>query len=130
MPQLGILGLLVAQIYFYHEQFPTDRSAIKALVYGVAILDLLQTAMVTADMLLWFVYGFGNMEQLDETFINSWDVPLLDSVISLVVQVFYCWRIYSLRKKLLIPALILVVSLTQCAGGIATAIRERKQAEH
>ncbi|KAJ7486674.1 hypothetical protein FB451DRAFT_1553926 [Mycena latifolia] len=119
----GFMGVLAAQIYFYHENFSDDRPAIKLLVYGLAVIDVLQTVMVTADAFHWFVYGFGNMAQLDETFLNSWDVPFLDSVISLVVQAFYCWRIYFLRKGFLIPGLILVVSLAQCAAGIVTAVK-------
>ncbi|KAJ7131162.1 hypothetical protein C8R44DRAFT_871689 [Mycena epipterygia] len=122
----GFMGVLVVQIYFYHEHFPDDRSTIKFLVYGLAILDALQTVLITADAFHWFVYGFGNMDKLDETFLNSWDVPLIDSLISLVVQAFYCWRIYFLRKTRIIPALILLVSLAQCAAGIITAVKAHK----
>jgi hypothetical protein len=78
-------------------------------VYGLALLDILQTVMVTADAFHWFVYGFGNMDQLDQTFLNSWDVPVLDAIISLVVQAFYCWRIYFLRKNIILPIIILLV---------------------
>jgi hypothetical protein len=79
-------------------------------VYGLALLDILQTVMVTADAFHWFVYGFGNSLQLDEPFLNSWDIPVIDSIISLIVQAFYCWRIYILRKGVVIPVLILLVS--------------------
>lgn len=79
-------------------------------VYGLALLDILQTIMVTADAFHWFVYGFANPIQLDEPFLNSWDVPIIDSVISLIVQTYYCWRIYFLRKGVAIPVLILIVS--------------------
>ncbi|KAF8193870.1 hypothetical protein K438DRAFT_1490563, partial [Mycena galopus ATCC 62051] len=89
----GFMGVLVVQLYFYHENFQHDRRVIKALVYGLVLLDILQTVMITADAFHWFVYGFGNMAQLDQTFLNSFDVPLLDAIISLVVQAFYCWRI-------------------------------------
>ncbi|KAJ7686911.1 hypothetical protein B0H17DRAFT_876437, partial [Mycena rosella] len=62
-------------------------------VYGFFILDVLQPALVTADAFHWFVYGFGNMDRLNDTFLSSWHIPLLDSAISLVVQPFYFWRI-------------------------------------
>ncbi|KAJ7195740.1 hypothetical protein B0H12DRAFT_666167 [Mycena haematopus] len=118
----GFMGVLVVQLYFYHENF-SDTRAIKALVYGLALLDILQTTMITADAFHWFVYGFGNMSRLDQTFLNSWDVPVLDAVISLVVQAFYCWRIHFIRQSVVVPALILVVSLTQCVAGIWTGVR-------
>ncbi|KAJ7486677.1 hypothetical protein FB451DRAFT_1553929 [Mycena latifolia] len=116
----NFIGVLAAQIYFYHENFSDDRPAIKLLVYGLELIDVLQTVTVTADAFQWFVYGFCNMAQLDETFLN---VPFLDSIISLVIQAFYCWRIYFLRKGDLIPGLILVVSLAQCAAGIIPGVK-------
>ncbi|KAJ7181208.1 hypothetical protein C8R46DRAFT_1319995 [Mycena filopes] len=121
----GFMGVLLVQLYYYQEHFRDDKVAIKVLVYGLALLDVLQTVMVTADAFHWFVYGFGNMTQLDETFLNSWDVPVLDAVISLVVQVFYCWRIHALTKARVVPGLIVAVSITQCAAGIVTGVRVR-----
>ncbi|KAJ6490938.1 hypothetical protein C8R45DRAFT_1137870 [Mycena sanguinolenta] len=114
------------RVYLYHENFQHDGARMKLLVYGLFLLDVTQTAMVTADAFHWFVYGFGNLILVDQTFLNSWDAPVLDSVISLIVQSFYCWRIYILRKGLLIPLAILLVSLTQFAAGIATGIKEHE----
>ncbi|KAJ7202726.1 hypothetical protein C8J57DRAFT_1543050 [Mycena rebaudengoi] len=116
----GLMGVLAVQIYLFYEK-SKDRTAIKALVYGLALLDILQTVMVTADAFHWFVYGFSNPLLLDQPFLNSWDVPVLDSVISLIVQAFYCWRIYILRNGVVIQTL--QVSLAQFAAGIATGIR-------
>ncbi|KAJ7912396.1 hypothetical protein B0H13DRAFT_2007401 [Mycena leptocephala] len=139
----GFMGILVVQLCASPEptqsslrdffslarllsrKLPDDPLFVKFLVYGLALLDILQTAMVTADAFHWFVYGFGNMDQLDQTFLNSWDVPVLDAIISLVVQAFYCWRIYFLRKNIILPIIILLVSLTQCVAGIWTGIRVR-----
>jgi len=118
----GLMGVLAVQLYLFYEN-SKDRHAIKTLVYVLALLDIMQTVMVTADAFHWFVYGFSNPIQLDEPFLNSWDVPVLDSVISLVVQVFYCWRIYVLRKGVVIPVLILIVSLAQFSAGIVTGVR-------
>ncbi|KAJ7876621.1 hypothetical protein B0H13DRAFT_2347566 [Mycena leptocephala] len=118
----GLMGVLGVQLYLFYEN-SKDRAAIKALVYGLALLDILQSVMFTADAFHWFVYGFGNPIQLDEPFLNSLDVPIIDSVISLIVQAFYCWRIYFLRKGVVIPILILIVSLVQFAAGIVTGVR-------
>ncbi|KAJ7666628.1 hypothetical protein DFH06DRAFT_1383835 [Mycena polygramma] len=120
----GFMGLLVVQLYFYHSHFSSDNKIIKALVYGLFTLDILQTVLVTADAFHWFVFGFGNVDHLDDTFLNSWDVPLLDAVVALIVQAFYCWRIYVLRKSLVYPVTITLVSVIQCAFGILTAAHE------
>ncbi|KAF8192883.1 hypothetical protein K438DRAFT_1969997 [Mycena galopus ATCC 62051] len=119
----GFLGVSVVQLHFYHENFQHDRAPVKLLVYVVALLDVLQTVMMTADAFHWFVYGFDSLIASDQSFLNSWDVPVLDSIIALIVQAFYCWRIYILRKGLVIPLAVLLVSLTQFAAGIATGIK-------
>jgi len=59
----GFMGLLVVQLYFYHSNFSSDTKAIKALVYGLFTLDILQTVLVTADAFHWFVFGFGKYGQ-------------------------------------------------------------------
>ncbi|KAF8208585.1 hypothetical protein K438DRAFT_1812495 [Mycena galopus ATCC 62051] len=79
--------------------------------------------MTTSDTFQWFVYGFGNMETLDTMYLNPWDMVLLDSTIGLIVQIFYCWRIYVLRKSLVVPAPISLISLANFAGGITTAVK-------
>ncbi|KAI0742420.1 hypothetical protein C8Q80DRAFT_1273096 [Daedaleopsis nitida] len=119
----GLMGVLIVQLYFYHLTFEHDQRPMRFLVYGLFLLDVAQTVMVTADAFHWFVFGFGNMNRLDDTFLNSWDVPFLDAIITTVVQVFYCWRIWVLRKSLVFPIIIFLVSLTQCGAGIATAVR-------
>ncbi|KAJ7117231.1 hypothetical protein C8R43DRAFT_1242178 [Mycena crocata] len=122
----GFMGVLVVQLYFYYINFPHDTKGIKALVSGLAILDIVQTVLVTADAFHWFAFGFGNMERLDDTFLSSWDVPMLDSLISLIVQIFYCWRIYVLRKSLVFPVIITVAAATQAAFGILTAVKSNE----
>ncbi|KAF8963239.1 hypothetical protein BDZ97DRAFT_1821207 [Flammula alnicola] len=119
----GFMGVLAVQTYIYHLNFPNDTRAIKALVYGLVLLDMLQTGMVTADAFHWFVFGFGNMKQLDDTFLNSWDVPMLDAIVSLIVQSFYSWRIYILRRSFIFPVIIGMISLCQCGAGIAVAVQ-------
>lgn len=86
-----------------------ERSPETVKVYGLAVLDFLQTFMVTADAFHWFVFGFGNMARLDDTYLNSWDVVLIDSAVALIAQSFYCWRIYLLQKSYILPAIIMVV---------------------
>lgn len=114
---------------FYHLTFRQDPRAIRFLgnhictfiltclnvtvsVYGLFLLDIAQTCLVTADAFHWFVFGFGNMVRLDDTFLNSWDVPFLDAVIATIVQTFYCWRIWILTKSLVFPILIFLVRST------------------
>ncbi|KAJ7681358.1 hypothetical protein B0H17DRAFT_1205888 [Mycena rosella] len=130
----------VVQVYFYSTSFPGDSKTLKSIVYGLFILDVLQTALVTADAFHWFAYGFGNMDRLNDAFLNSWDVPLLDSVISLVVPLLLLENLcpaelidfpgphyngassnHILNVRDNIAAI--QVSVTQCCAGIVTAVK-------
>ncbi|KAJ6449344.1 hypothetical protein C8R45DRAFT_1084258 [Mycena sanguinolenta] len=48
----GLMGVLATQLYFYHEAFQDDRLPIKLLVYGLVLLDVLQTAMTKDSLFL------------------------------------------------------------------------------
>ncbi|KZV95906.1 hypothetical protein EXIGLDRAFT_610004 [Exidia glandulosa HHB12029] len=118
------MGVLLPQLYTYNTHYPNDAAWMKALVYSLAILEVLQTCLVTADAFHWFVFGYGNMSRLDDTFLNSWDVPLLDAVVALVAQLFYCWRILILRpKSYIILGSIILVAIAQCVAGIVVAVQ-------
>lgn len=146
----GFMGVLLPQLYTYNTHYPNDAAWMKALgdhhpsfsigialiinpsVYSLAILEVLQTCLVTADAFHWFVFGYGNMARLDDTFLNSWDVPLLDAVVALVAQLFYCWRILILRPKsyIILGSIILVRISSAClhrrrsyASGRHSAVR-------
>ena len=54
--------------------------------------------------------GFGNMERLSNSNFAPIDSPFIDAVISLIVQVFFCYRIWTLSdRSLWLPLLIIVV---------------------
>lgn len=63
-------------------------------VYGLYALEIVQTALATGDALQWFAIGFGDMVSLSKPWYSALDAPLFDGVIALVVQLFFCWRIW------------------------------------
>jgi hypothetical protein len=69
------------------------------VVYGVFVLETLQTALSGADLYYWFASGFGNVERLLTPFASFIDVPILGSVVSLCVQFFFMYRIWMLSEK-------------------------------
>jgi hypothetical protein len=80
------------------------------LAYFVFLLETVQTALTGADAYYWFMAGFGNMERLRNSNFAPIDSPFIDAVISLVVQVFFCYRIWTLSDRTLwLPLLIVVV---------------------
>jgi hypothetical protein len=82
-------------------------------VYGVFFIETVQTALSGADLYYWFVSGFGNMNHLTAPYVSSFDVPIIGSVVSLTIQVFFAYRIWVLggKKSWWLSLLICLVSL-------------------
>ena len=68
--------------------------------YFVFLLETVQTALTGADVHYWFIQGFGNVEQLKKSHYAPIDIPIVDSIISFVVQQYFCYRIWTLNKQL------------------------------
>ncbi|KAH9987912.1 hypothetical protein BJV74DRAFT_473182 [Russula compacta] len=119
-----LYGALCVQTYVYSYNFPHDRRWMKALAYFVFLLETVQTALTGADAYYWFMAGFGNMERLRNSNFGGIDNPLIDAIISLVVQVFFCYRIWTLSdRSLWLPLLIVVFSIAQAIGAAWAGIK-------
>jgi hypothetical protein len=123
-------GVLSVQTYVYYLNFPDDKIGNQIAVYGTFIFETVQTAMTGADMYFWFATGFGNMDHIGNVNITPADIPLLCGIIAGVVQFFFAYRIYTLRRSYLwISILIVLTSLVQTAGALAVTIRSFKLQE-
>jgi len=113
-----LFGVLVVQIYVYSYNFPEDRRQIKLMVYGVFLLETLQTALDGADLYYWFASGFGNIDHLTSPYATPFDVPMTETLVSLTVQLFFMYRIMVLSQK---RSWWLCVFILLCSivGGIA-----------
>jgi hypothetical protein len=151
-------------IDIYHISFPNDKRGIKLLgtrkhaydistrvqrcaVFGIFLLELLQVCLSAADIFYWFGSGYGDMNHLMSTHLSSFDTPMIGSITSFIVQIFFCYRIWALRRsfwplcvliaavssasstaKLIIMTMSnLQISITQAFGGIAGGVRVRIQ---
>jgi hypothetical protein len=102
----------------YSYNFPDDKRYLKALggsqtcsVFSaqlmeelrsacfVFLLETSQTALTGADVYYWFMAGFGDLSQLKKSIFGAIDIPTIDAIISLIVQWFYCYRIWVLNKQ-------------------------------
>lgn len=61
----------------------------------------------------FLVSGWGDPEVLIKPGWSWIAVPLLDGVVSCIVQIFFAWRIYKISGTIWIPIPILIVALTQ-----------------
>ncbi|KAF8511562.1 hypothetical protein BU17DRAFT_69605 [Hysterangium stoloniferum] len=109
-----LYGILLVQVY---------KRLFKVLVFVLLFLNTLQTALTGVDAWYWFCNGYGNLIKLSNPYISAYDTPMLGSVIAIIVQWFFCYRIYSLSKSYLLAGFIAMISLMGCVGGIIGGIR-------
>jgi hypothetical protein len=139
----GLFGALVVQVCkrltftrglmsscqnpdIYYLAFPNDRIGFKCLVYGLTLVETIQTVFMTHDAVMALGLGFGNPSALDDAHFSWLTIPLMSSigpyfrrfmtitliclfVVSAIVQCFFAWRIYILSKMWYVSVLIGVV---------------------
>ncbi|KAH9048677.1 hypothetical protein EDB83DRAFT_2522957 [Lactarius deliciosus] len=120
----ALYGVLCVQIYVYSYNFPVDGRSIKFLAYFVFLLETVQTALTGADVYYWFVAKFGNVPHLEHSHFAPIDIPIITAVISLIVQGYFCYRIWVLsRQSSWICWIIAVAAVTQSAAATWASVQ-------
>lgn len=122
----ALFGVLMVQLYIYIINYSkTDTTRIKSLVYGLCVLEVVQTTLATMDGFHWFVYGWGNMNNLLDIHMAAVNSPIMDGLIGAIAQSYFCWRIYQLGGGpwCKLAYFLLLIAFTQMAAGFATGIR-------
>ncbi|KAF5329725.1 hypothetical protein D9619_009481 [Psilocybe cf. subviscida] len=105
-----LFGVLSVQTYVYYLNFANDNIWSKVAVYGTYIFEIVQTAMTAADLYFWFASGFGNMSHIGNVNISPADTPILCGIIAAVVQFFFAYRIFTLRRAYWWISLLIVLA--------------------
>ncbi|KAJ7695435.1 hypothetical protein B0H17DRAFT_1198667 [Mycena rosella] len=118
-----LYGVMAVQVYVYRLSFPNDKPAIKWMVYSIFLVETVMTTLNGYDMYKWFAEGFGNIVAFGAPGISPFYTPFMGGVMALVVQSFFCYRIYIIKRQAW-PLCIFIglVSLLQCAGGMGGGI--------
>ncbi|KAF8162608.1 hypothetical protein B0H34DRAFT_643560, partial [Crassisporium funariophilum] len=118
----GLFGVLSMQVYMYYLAFPKDSVRSKSLVYGVYLLEILQTILISQVAFHAFGEGFGNLVALDEIGLTWLAVPVISGIVAFLAEAFYAYRIRILSDSNVVPGFILALAFIQLGGGIATAV--------
>ncbi|KAI9454999.1 hypothetical protein BJY52DRAFT_692047 [Lactarius psammicola] len=122
----ALFGVLCVQTYVYTYNFPNDRLLTKSLVYFVFAVETTQTALTGADAYYWFVGEFGSLDRLKDSHFAPIDIPIISAVISLMVQMYFCYRLWTLTKNVWLCAVITVTAVASAIGsawgGIASLV--------
>ncbi|KAJ7910605.1 hypothetical protein B0H13DRAFT_2011578 [Mycena leptocephala] len=118
-----LYGVLAVQVYVYRLSFPNDKASIKWMVYIIFLVETVMTALNGVDVYHWFAEGFGDILEFAKPLISPAYTPIMGSVMALVVQTFFCYRIYIIKREALpLSVFIFVVALLQAAGGVGGGI--------
>ncbi|KAK0493027.1 hypothetical protein EDD18DRAFT_1078693 [Armillaria luteobubalina] len=118
----GLFGTLSVQLYLYYLAFPNDRQFIKCLVYGLYIVEFVQTMLITHDSFAMFGYGFGDIKALTDVHFYWLSIPVLGGLAAGVGQMFYAYRIFILSKSRFVPILVTCLSLTGYVAALITCV--------
>ncbi|KAJ7473648.1 hypothetical protein B0H11DRAFT_2036734 [Mycena galericulata] len=117
---VGLFGALTVQLYLYYQAFPNDRPFTKCLVYTVYTLLLVQVIMTCIDDFNIFAIDFGDFATLTKMHLAWFTVPVITSIVSLIVQSFYAFRLYNFSESWIIPVSIVGASLAVSVAGFVT----------
>jgi len=120
----------VLQSYIHYYSFPGDKLSIKILIYTLLLIESAQVCCAAADVYYWFGAGYGNVIQFNNLHLSPFDTALLGSITAFIVQLFFCYRIWKLRKTdlyIVICVVIVGISALQLAGGIVGSVTAHSQ---
>ncbi|KAJ6464736.1 hypothetical protein C8R47DRAFT_67338 [Mycena vitilis] len=127
----GLLGLLSLQVYFFHISFPKESVGIKGLVYTLFSLDLIQTGFATHFAYEVLVGCWGDPAVFVSFPWTSCTIAIMAGLVSAIVQIFFAWRINTLKGNVLlvrvISWLIVLAALMQSLSAIVNGIRFQLQ---
>ncbi|KAJ7772245.1 hypothetical protein B0H16DRAFT_1512824 [Mycena metata] len=117
----ALLGCVAIQVYVYALAFPHDRIIVKALVYSVFFIDLLQTGFATHYAWSVLAAGWGDPMALLSTPWTLATLAPLTATVAFLVQIFYLWRIWVISggQKRMIPIIVVLglVATGSCIAG-------------
>ncbi|KAK0194314.1 hypothetical protein F5146DRAFT_1119572 [Armillaria mellea] len=106
----------------YYLAFPNDRRLLKNLVYGIYVIESVQTILVAHDTFATFGYGFGDMDALAKINFFWLTVPIMSAVAACFGQGFYAYRIFILSKSRIIPILVICISSISFVAAIISGV--------
>ncbi|KAF9522254.1 hypothetical protein CPB83DRAFT_134639 [Crepidotus variabilis] len=118
----GLFGVLCMQVFLYYLCVSKDPLPIQAIVYSLCIFQAAQTFLLTQSAFNTFASGFGNVNLIHDMHHLWFSIPIMTSAITLFVQIFFAYRIFTISRRKLIPAVIALLAAVQLGGGFATGI--------
>ncbi|KAJ7290476.1 hypothetical protein C8J57DRAFT_1611375 [Mycena rebaudengoi] len=117
-----LFGMLIVQVCLYAICFPQDSCAVKALVWTVFMMMLITICFNVADTHFWYAANFGDLTAFGQARFSPFYVPIMGSLVALLVQGFFAYRISIFHGARWVAAFITLISLAQAGGGMESGI--------
>ncbi|KAJ7258595.1 hypothetical protein C8J57DRAFT_1644536 [Mycena rebaudengoi] len=111
------MGTLVMQLYTYYQNFPSDQLFIRILVYGLFLVDVAQTVILTFHGWFFTVSAWGNPATFH---IIPWSGPMIPVLCGLDSR--RIWILTANRFLRSVAILIVLVALTQSLAGMISGL--------
>ncbi|EIW57988.1 uncharacterized protein TRAVEDRAFT_29858 [Trametes versicolor FP-101664 SS1] len=122
---LPLYGLSVHQLYRYCRLFPKDTTYIRILVAIVMPLETMHAAALMHSCYYYLTTNYDNPNALLETPVWSVAVvPLLSTVVGLIAEIFFAWRVSMLGSWHKIIAIIAILCLLTQIGCSSVSVRQ------
>ncbi|KAJ7851266.1 hypothetical protein B0H14DRAFT_3451460 [Mycena olivaceomarginata] len=116
-------GTLLVQVYIYHTCFPKDSRRVKCLVYFLLLAMTVNTCLNALDVKFWYATSFGDLAIFANPRYSAFYSPIMGSVIATVVHLFFCYRIFVIKRAVWpLCILISLVTMAQLSGGMGSGI--------
>lgn len=115
-------GILIAQAYFYYTKYRKDLRWLRLLVLVLFLVELVNTAFNCFYIYQSLVINFGDVQFLAKTNWFLFPEPLTTAIIELMVQVFYAWRIRTIRRGWVMSVVITVLSVAGVVGCLIASL--------
>ncbi|KAF9479627.1 hypothetical protein BDN70DRAFT_993341 [Pholiota conissans] len=117
-----LLGVLSVQVYIYHISFPKDTKKTKTLVYFIYLVEFVQNAFIGETAIHLFADHFGDLHELNQIGSIWITATLMSALPAFISQAFYAYRVRVLSHSKTLPLVILLLSVTQGAAGLAVTV--------
>ncbi|TEB36889.1 hypothetical protein FA13DRAFT_1787202 [Coprinellus micaceus] len=118
-----LFGVLLAQVAQYYQTVAaSDKNWLRILVAVVVVIQFLQLSFITDNAWTVCVLGYLDPMNLISPPISAPGTGVLNGMVSLCVQMFFVWKIYSLAQKskvfIGVAGLVAVLSVLQFGASI------------
>ncbi|KAL0063341.1 hypothetical protein AAF712_009736 [Marasmius tenuissimus] len=102
-----------------------DGWTVKILVYGLFVLEVVQTIVITCDVFVKYGLNFGNVEGLTAMRHNWFSIPTISAINGTAVQLFFAYRIAKLSESRTLGVLVAILAITGGTAGIVAGVQSK-----